>query len=297
MITVLVLTSWLMAQDNRPVVHWVRMDLPPLHFLRGPLKNQGVMDLPAIQLQKKLTQYRHQDLLAHMVRVYTYSKKATVCSCGALKTKERLQKYYFTKGPIANHFARSAVIRREDQKKVTPFITNGRLNLVRLAKESDMRIGAEGGRARSLVWEQAINIFKERGLIFTRMAQFQMTEGIIKMLIKKREIDLFGLPPLEYNYLVTKNPTYGEKTMAFLVHKSELLPNFLMCNKTEHGKKIIDLVNAQYLPMIRRIHHKLTLQWSKGPAKAAHERYFKEGERLGWKKMPAESILQIGGDS
>ena len=297
MLTVLVLTGWLMAQDTRPVVHWVRMDVPPLHFLRGPHKDQGVFDTPSIELQKKLTQYQHEELWAHMVRVNTYSKKAIVCMSGGIKTKKRMEEYFFTKKPISNHFGQSAIIRQEDLKKVSPFVTNDFLDLVRLAKNGDLKIGAEAGRARAPVWEHAISIFKDRGLIFTRMAQFQMTEGIIKMLIKKRDIDLFGVTPLEYNYLMSKNPSYAVKTMAFFVHNNKNIPTYFICNKTKDGQKIVNLVNEKYLPMIRREFQKNLIKWSKGRAKDAYERFYKEGERLGWKKMPDDSFLQIGDDS
>jgi uncharacterized protein (TIGR02285 family) len=120
---------------------WLKRDLPPLFIFDGPQKSQGVIDQLLRQLIAGMPQYQHSVMKVNRARgLQMLHEPALTCDAALNWSKEREGWIAFSV-PVFRAMSNGLAVRRIDREVLTPFITNGEVDLAALLATGNVTMG------------------------------------------------------------------------------------------------------------------------------------------------------------
>ncbi|WP_286831100.1 MULTISPECIES: TIGR02285 family protein [Kordiimonas] len=131
----------LLAAD-KPVIHWLSPNFPPVFIADGPLKRQGYGDQIVRYISEKLPDYRHVPATANLNRTYNQMKiHDGVCSVALFETPERAA--FATFSDVAYHvMTNRVVVMNRNLHRFKPYLNAaGEVDIARLLMANDLAVG------------------------------------------------------------------------------------------------------------------------------------------------------------
>jgi uncharacterized protein (TIGR02285 family) len=131
----------LAAAQSRENLLWLKRDLPPLFIFDGPQKSQGVIDQLLRQLIAGMPQYQHSVMKVNRARgLQMLHEPALTCDAALNWSKDRESWIAFSV-PVFRAMSNGLAVRRIDREVLTPFISDGEVDLAALLATGDVTMG------------------------------------------------------------------------------------------------------------------------------------------------------------
>lgn len=215
--------------------------MPPVYFIEGPKKGQGIADMALKELIQNLPQYQHTFSYAPLKRAQSYLKQGkNYCVPSLIKTKERLTYSIMTK--ITNSMRNSGVVVKLDNlDKLRPYIdkTNKIVDLKALLKNTSITAGIRKNKSYNKEISSAISANRDQKNIFTTIK----SKHLFAMLQNDRVDYIFGY---DYETAHFKKETKDTTPYVYVqtTEKNNPILSYIACSKTNAGAQIVNDINA-----------------------------------------------------
>ncbi|MDI2593975.1 TIGR02285 family protein [Pseudomonas sp. N3-W] len=125
----------------RPTLIWLVRDLPPLTIFEGPKKGQGVIDQLLPLLIAGMPQYQHSVLRVNRARGLQMLHEPSLTCDAALNRSEERERWITFSIPVFQAMNNGLAVRRIDREMLTPFITDGEVDLAALLASGREKLG------------------------------------------------------------------------------------------------------------------------------------------------------------
>ncbi|WP_068306644.1 TIGR02285 family protein [Kordiimonas lacus] len=127
---------------DKPVIHWLSPNFPPVFIADGPLKRQGYGDQIVRYMSEKLPDYRHVPATANLTRTYNQMKLHDgVCSVALFETPERAAFANFS-DDVYHVMTNRVVVMNRNLHRFKPYLNAaGEVDITRLLTASDLAVG------------------------------------------------------------------------------------------------------------------------------------------------------------
>ena len=180
------------ADSNK--ITWIHADFPVATILRGPYAGKGTCDRLEQLISKELPEFTYVSQVANYDRIIVElrEQQPVLCAC-LVKTKEREKFIEFSE--IAElSLPNGVILYKTEYKKFEPYIDkDGKVDLEKLIKDSDLKLGYARGRAFDGIIDQLITANAEHPNLYGRSGidEFQ---GLVEMMQHHRVDYIIGFP-------------------------------------------------------------------------------------------------------
>lgn len=244
--------------QEKEMITWGIVDLPPAHFVTGPNAGTGPADQLIQLMQDRLTQYAHQiEVFPNFARSTKSIDQGTrVCASlyrhWPMGHPARDRRAYSM--PTVLFFANHLVIRQRDRH-----LFGETVSFEDLLHNQDLIFGHPAGRAYPPQLEAILNaylgvetrqtfspkerldLFKAKSNIYVRTGE-DMLAGLLKMLTTER-VDYLVYSPATTSYLAKQGVDIAMIPIAELRDTPTGMLAFA-CSPTEEGRQVIEEINA-----------------------------------------------------
>jgi len=219
-------------------ITWIHADFPPSTILSGPHMKKGLCDKMEQFLSKELPEYKYEEKVANFARIIKELEGQKTYLCASLvKNPERENFIQFSEISQIS-LPNGIVFLKSNYENFKPFLNkDGKIDLDKLIKNSNMKLGYAKGRSYTGIVDQLIKKYKEKENLYGRSG-LDVFHGLLEMMLVNRVDYIIGYPQ-EARY-------FGELTLtteklSFLLVKGmpDYLPVYIGAPKNEWGKKII----------------------------------------------------------
>ena len=150
------LIAWIVLMGS-PASHaaekliWLMRDLPPLTVFEGPQKGRGVIDQLMPFLIANLPQYEHEVVKVNRARALQMLEDTTLACDPALVWNPARARSIVYSTPIMGLHSNGLVIRRSDQARLAPFVSDQTVDLKNMLNAQAIRLGIVAKRSYG-VW-------------------------------------------------------------------------------------------------------------------------------------------------
>jgi len=133
--------SGAMAVD-KPVIHWLNPDFPPVFITSGPQAGHGYGDEIIRYIEDRLPEYQHVPATANLNRIYAQMKTQDgVCSAALFETPDRAAFAAFSHD-VYHVMTNRVVAMKEKADVFTPYLNkDGKIDISRLVGASHLAVG------------------------------------------------------------------------------------------------------------------------------------------------------------
>jgi uncharacterized protein (TIGR02285 family) len=260
--------------QGKDTITWIENDFPPVWILNGIYKGTGGAELIQNLLQKKLTQYNHKKIRTNVTRYrYMIKNGEKVCDCATFKTADRAKYMYFSVIPASFIMANGIITKKI---KLHKFGDSSEISLNETLKNQKLILGITKDRKFGDLIDTVLEKYKDNRNIYSRVAG-DLTKGLVEMLIHDRVDYILGYD-WELQYL-TKQFWSKKKanSLTFLPLKEtkHYLMSYIVCSKTDWGKKVISNINKILIEEVPKDgYRKIWEQWMSN--KKLYRKLYKE---------------------
>ena len=129
-----------MAQPQQTLT-WLLRDLPPLMIFEGPEKGRGVIDQLLPQLIARMPQYQHTLMRVNRARGLQMLHEPSLTCDAALNWSKERDSWMAFSIPVFRAMSNGLAVRRIDRERLTPFITDGEVDLAALLASGREKLG------------------------------------------------------------------------------------------------------------------------------------------------------------
>ena len=222
---------------EKPTIVWVRHDFPPLTFLQGPNKGQGISDKALAELFTRMPQYNHKPIIAEMKRGFRFLKNNTnYCMANLRKTKERLKVSWMT-GPLTTVSKMGLVLKTKNLFKFKKHLDSrtNEVDLMSLALDKEIL----GAKTKDRSYAPEVNEAWPPENKYKNLYLAPKTKHLFNLLHNNRVDYVFS-----FDFEMTRHFKEENETDSFIIldHISDdsplLIQGYIACSKTAEGKKL-----------------------------------------------------------
>jgi uncharacterized protein (TIGR02285 family) len=135
------------AAQAKETLIWLLRDLPPLTIFEGPQKDQGAIDRLMPLLIASMPEYQHSIMRVNRARgMQMLHESSFTCDPSLIWSKERAQWIEFSI-PAFRIISNGLAVRHEDRAALSPFITDGKVDLASLLTSGNKKLGVVAERS------------------------------------------------------------------------------------------------------------------------------------------------------
>ncbi len=234
-VVVTVTVSFVSPAIGAKEIVWYKLTQPPYYTQDG----QGIHDQIIDCFIERLPDYSHRFLKSNVARALCEIKaKKNAILLGIYKTPDRQQYMLYPDISLYLNMNTVLVVRKEDSKKIAPFIDADRnADIEQIAVSKRFVIGISTGRKYSGIIDQVIDRYSGAHIFYSRASEDIVT-GHLKMLVNKRIDAYFDQPvsvPSALKQLGQKEDTVTFFSISGLQRYE---PVWLGLPKNEWGRKM-----------------------------------------------------------
>ncbi|WP_299775320.1 hypothetical protein [uncultured Pseudoteredinibacter sp.] len=230
----LVLSSYSYAYEDKPVINWVALDIPPFEISYGPNKGKGYVDRIRNRFIKELPQYRHSSpTLVNQQRFFRLLSTGDYCH-STMRRTDAFNKIAIQSIPHFTGFSDVIITFEKNAQKLSKYGVP--VPLHKILKDGDSRLGVPSRTMGKILDE----IFREHGTeenLLTRSSS-QVGKELLTLLQKNRIDFTIDYPSAKRSW----ETNLQAKGLISLPIKEleELIPiGYITCSNTELGRQII----------------------------------------------------------
>ncbi len=143
---------------DKPVIHWLNPDFPPVFITSGPQAGHGYGDEIIRYIEDRLPEYQHVPASANLTRIYAQMKtQDSVCSAALFETPERAAFATFSRD-VYHVMTNRVVVMKDKAELFTPYLNkDGRIDVFRLVRASHLALGVVPDRFYSSLINDTLN--------------------------------------------------------------------------------------------------------------------------------------------
>jgi len=231
-------TSCLLAKET---VTWAVHDMPPAWIISGKHKGKGIVDYQRKAYQNELQKFDHNQVLVTQERLYALMKTKqttqTYCNAGQL-IPETLKPFIYSSNPVDKIIPNHIITTTDNYKKMN--LHDGMVQLSELLSNEDLALGFVKSRPFGGTVNEVVEatIGQNNVLVFS----YTMLHKLPALLDLGR-IDYFFDYPFMVKYYKKVNQVKSEFVSVKMKENNVYYNYFVICNKTDVGKFVIDKVN------------------------------------------------------
>lgn len=232
-------TAW--AQD-KPVVNWMVLDLPPASIPVDGVPTDGFVDILLKMIFEEMPEAQHKVLVVNTARAMaTLAEGQPMCFATAIQTPERERVAYFT---VTQVMPPLQIVARAEVAAKLPRNDKGEVLPATLFDRSDLRGLVVPQRSYSALLDALLSRHSPGSGVRNVLAA-DSGANILKMLSLDR-----GDYTVEYDYILNyqqkRNPDLlqSQKLKAFPIAGMAPIPVGIACPHTEWGRATIQRVDA-----------------------------------------------------
>lgn len=230
----LALSSHSHANEDKPAINWVALDIPPFEISYGPNKGKGYVDRIRNRFIKELPQYRHSSpTLVNQQRFFRLLSTGDYCH-STMRRTDAFNKIAVQSIPHFTGFSDVIITLEKNAPKLSKYGVP--VPLHKILKDGDSRLGVPSRSMGKILDE----IFREHGTennLLTRNSS-QVGKELLTLLQKNRIDFTIDYPSAKRSW----ETSLQAKDLISLPIKEleELIPvGYITCSNTEYGRKII----------------------------------------------------------
>ncbi|CAN2046443.1 TIGR02285 family protein [Candidatus Magnetomoraceae bacterium gMMP-13] len=264
------------AEDS---VTWMEALVPPIYIHEGQNKGQGYEDVITKILQKNLTDYTHDKMLANIARMYhEFKEEKKVCNTAFFKTPER-EKFMYFSIPSTFTLPPAIIIKKTNVNLFGNLKTVGLEDILK----TKLKLGISRDRSYGKYIDAVLEKYKKQRNVFVHSGK-DVFASLLNMLLKNRLDYILGLPE-EVMYRAEKFGIQDKILTIALKENENVYDSWLghvACSKNEWGKKFIEKIN-----------NILIKQRPTQAYRGAYERWLDENSIENYRRLYDEIFLNI----
>lgn len=231
------------AGEARDIL-WLFPDYPPNYILSGPHKGQGLAEKRETSIRNALTEYRHQRMVASMIRIQEEMKyRDNACNGSMQKTRER-ERFAIFSAPLLETLPNGLVTRSDRKADFAPFLNSrGELQLARLLQSGKFRLAVAAGRSYGQYIDADLQAGRDNASLHPFYATDIFSTGLLQ-LSRQKTVDAVLGYPTELGWAL-QQLKLAEKDFWFIPVEGgpPLMPTHVICSRSAMGKAVINRVN------------------------------------------------------
>ena len=193
-------------------------------------------------IEKELSQYQHRTISANFARMdRLLAGKGQFCAMGTSKAENVKNDRYYTLPDLFTF----TVVMFMHESLYAKLGSPTRYSLNKLLEAEKYTLGIPKGRNFSPILENILR--KRKGRYIRYLANSAISEGTMKLILKKRGIDLAIEYPIEGRYAVRDEEDRGKLKSVIISEDSEPIYSWTSCTKTPWGIKVVNQINKALL--------------------------------------------------
>ena len=222
-------------------ITWAIHDMPPAWIISGEYKGKGIVDFQRKAYQNELQEFLHDEVLVTQERLYALMKNKqttqTYCNAGQL-IPETLKPYIYSSNPVDKIIPNHIITTTDNYKKMK--LQDNMVQLDQLLNNEKLTLGF----VKSRPFGGTVNETVEAKISKTNIQVFPYTMlHKLPTLLDLGRIDYFFDYPFMVKYYKKINQVNAEFVSVKMKENNIYYNYFVICNKSDAGKSIIEKVN------------------------------------------------------
>lgn len=224
---------------DKPVIHWLNPDFPPVFIASGPHKGRGYGDEIIRYIEDHLPEYKHVSVTANLTRIYAQmTTQDAVCSAALFHTPERAAFATFSQD-VYHVITNRVVVMKDKADLFTPYLNrDGNIDISRLVHANHLALGVVPDRFYSeLINKTLSGLGKPDHMVIIPFDRYGalLTHGRIDY--------TFGFPA-EAQYLFRKLDRADAFTAFPIAGEANFQSGGVSCSDKPIGRTVIDRINV-----------------------------------------------------